>query len=541
MMKTPTYEDIQLEGEIAFRIIKNFTRMEELEYRPESIFDIDTGGWPGDFEGRTILALVLLSRATGRKAAYLDKILFTLKEKLNEKGYLKEILPEGTYNEQQLSGHNWLLRGLLEYYIWTGKEEIADIAKGIVKNLFLPVRGGYKHYPVDPTLRSCDGGAAGHITGEAVNHWYLSTDIGCAFMSMDALSQYYEIFEDPQVAVLLEEMAESFMAIDFVNSHMQTHASLSACRGLIRYYRCTGKEEILRFVIHFFELYKKDGMSENYANYNWFGKPTWTEPCAIVDSYLLGVELFKETKDIVYIEIANQIFYNALGYAQRRNGGFGCDDCVGSEESGGFLSIKDELYEAFWCCSMRGAEGLSTSVVNSMITKGKEIYFVHYFNGEYQLPTIHMRVKTSFPEEGNIQIILKKNIGINQFHFYVPQGVNKESLSLTMEGEPLKYSWEGDFLTTCLTGCGEVLLTFDISLQKRSRLSHNSSAGNATFWHGVLLLGVKTDNIIEVDENCAIYCGNGAYEAGDVLLEPINRSIYKEREILKEEKIQLLF
>ncbi len=541
MMRTPAYEDIQLEGEIAFRIMRNFTRVEELKYRPESIFEEDKGGWPGDFEGRTILALVLLSRVTGRRAAYLDKILIALKENLNNRGYLKEILPEGIYNEQQLSGHNWLLRGLLEYYIWTGKEEIADMAKGIVKNLFLPVRGHYRHYPVDPTLRNCDGGAAGHIAEDAVNRWYLSTDIGCAFISMDALSQYYEIFEDPQVADLLEEMAETFMTIDFIKSHMQTHASLSACRGLIRYYRCTGKKEILRFVIDFFELYQRNGMTENYANYNWFGKPLWTEPCAIVDSYLLAVELFKETKDVSYLETANYIFYNALGFAQRNNGGFGCDACVGSEEAGSFLAIKEELYEAYWCCSMRGAEGLSAAAINSVLTAEKQVYFNHYYNGEYRMSTIHMKVATSFPEEGRIQINLMKNIGTNKFHFFVPLGINKATVSLTLQGVPLEYAWEGGFLTAELTGCGEVILTFDITLQKKSRVSQNPSFGSVTFWHGVLLLGVKTDKIIHIDGNIAVYCSNGVYEVGDVLLEPINRSIYKERETLTEEKLQLLF
>ncbi len=541
MMKTPTYEDIQLEGEIAFRIMKNFTRMEELEYRPDSIFEADKGGWPGDFEGRTILALVLLSRTTGRKAAYLEQNLLALKENLNDRGYLKEILPEGIFNEQQLSGHNWLLRGLLEYYLWTGKEEIAEIARGIVNNLFLPVKGSYIHYPVDPKLRSYDGGAAGHIAGDVINQWYLSTDIGCAFIAMDALSQYYEIFEDPQVADLLEEMAETFMKIDFINSHMQTHASLSACRGLIRYYRCTGKEEILRFIVDFFELYQQKGMTENYANYNWFGRPLWTEPCAIVDSYLLAVELFKETREISYLATANYIFYNALGFAQRRNGGFGCDECAGTEETGGFLSIKEELYEAYWCCSMRGAEGLSAAGINSVLISDKEVYFNHYYNGEYRLPSIHMNVITSFPEEGRIQLNLMKNIGNKKFRFFVPNKVDKASVSLTMKGVPLKYSWEDGFLTADITGCGEVILTFEFILHKKSSISQYSTTENVTFWHGVLLLGVKTDTIVHIDVSSAVYRGNGVYKVGETLLEPINRSIYKEQEIMKKEKYQILF
>jgi hypothetical protein len=190
---------------------------------------------------------------------------------------------------------------------------------------------------------------------------------------------------------------------------------------------------------------------------------------------------------------------------------------------------------------MRGAEGLSGAAINSVFTAGKQVYFNHYYNGEYRLSTIHMKVITSFPEEGRIQINLMKNIGTNKFHFFIPMGINKATVSLTLQGVPLEYAWEGGFLAAELTGCGEIILTFDITLYKKSRVSKNPSVGNVTFWHGILLLGVKTDKIIHIDGDVAVYCGNGVYKVGDARLEPINRSIYKERKTLTEEKLQLLF
>lgn len=105
-------------------------------------------------------------------------------------------------------------------------------------------------------------------------------------------------------------------------------------------------------------------MTANYANYNWFGRPYWTEPCAIVDSYMASMALFRLTQQSEYAVLANRIYYNALLASQRPNGGFGCDLCSGTEQSGRFVQANTDVYEAWWCCSMRGAEGLCSVAAN---------------------------------------------------------------------------------------------------------------------------------------------------------------------------------
>ena len=97
-------------GDLGARCALLMGRLEDRIYRPENIFTAEQNGWPGDWEGRTILALTLLSRATGRTASYLREIIARLPEMLNEKGYLGPVMPDGVVDEQQLSGHSWLLR-----------------------------------------------------------------------------------------------------------------------------------------------------------------------------------------------------------------------------------------------------------------------------------------------------------------------------------------------------------------------------------------------------------------------------------------------
>ncbi len=354
-------------GELKERALLNSARMCSYIYRPVAIYTQDHQGWPGDWEGRTILALVSNWKALGTRPAYLDEIIDGIRSHLNARGYLGRILPNGAFDEQQFSGHNWLIRGLMEYYLKTGSEEAAETVKNIVERLYLPARGYYDDYPVDPARRGKGGSYGGNITGQ-IGAWVTSTDIGCAFMCLDGLAQYYSLFGGEEVKALLDEMIGVFTGIDFVTSHMQTHATLSAVRGILRLYEKTDDRSYLDAAERIFDLYLKEGMTENYANFNWFGRfDTWTEPCAITDSLMAAFSLYRATEDPRYLKLAQRIYYNAFCYAQRSNGGFGTDTTTGPETvflkpSGGGLS------EAFWCCTMRGAEGISSLFENFFLT-----------------------------------------------------------------------------------------------------------------------------------------------------------------------------
>lgn len=379
-------------GELAARLSASASRLAAPCYRPDAIYSADQAGWPGDWEGRTLLALVSLWNATGSKPAYLDPIIEDFPNHLNSLGYIGPERKSGDpFDEQQLSGHNWLVRGLVEYYLRTGDENIRGIILRIVENLYLPLIGHYASYPLDRALRGDDGsgGYAGKVMG-AAGMWKTSSDIGCAFMCLDALSQVYEVFRPAAVRELLEEMIGVFSKIDFVGGNMQTHATLSAVRGILRFAEALGIDNgsgdatgngFLGIARNIYELYVSEGMTQNYANFNWFGRnDTWTEPCAIVDSEMAALTLFRLTKETRYLTLANRIRFNALGYAQRPGGGYGTDKCVGlpasaatSPEPADFayndvLSPSgDGISEAFWCCTMRGSEGLRSISQHSLL------------------------------------------------------------------------------------------------------------------------------------------------------------------------------
>ena len=76
--------------ELVSRVERNARRLEAGKYTPDRVFltDEQSGGWPGDTEGRTVLALVLEEAALGKKARYLDEIVRRIPAHLNERGYM---------------------------------------------------------------------------------------------------------------------------------------------------------------------------------------------------------------------------------------------------------------------------------------------------------------------------------------------------------------------------------------------------------------------------------------------------------------------
>ncbi|MFR1758214.1 MAG: hypothetical protein ACLSX2_00720 [Christensenellaceae bacterium] len=350
-MEALSLDHIRPLGMLGARCALSAARLEGPEYRPDAIFTADQAGWPGDWEGRAILGQCLICRVTGKTPSYLEEILQALGARFNARGYLGPILPEGEFDEQQLSGHSWLLRGLCEAYEQAGNPHLLAMIRRIVEALFLPAQAAYDRYPLDRRDHVVSGAEAGRVAARS-GCWHISTDTGCAFIPLDGVSHAYRLLKDPAIAGLLRAMIGRYLQLDFTALMVQTHATLTGCRGLLRFAMDTGDASLLQEARRIFDLYCREGMTAHYANYNWFGRPQWTEPCAVIDSYMLAMQLYAATGCPDYLETARMIGFNGLFRGQRANGGFGTDSCPGlSGGSAGDLAMS--LYEAPWCGGRR--------------------------------------------------------------------------------------------------------------------------------------------------------------------------------------------
>ncbi len=356
------FADQQPGGLLRQRLEKHFARMEEKKYQPELFFLTEPKNtwqwqWAGDMEGRSLLALVLDAEATGRTPKYLDTILARFPAHLNTKGYFGEIHPAGIAAEEQLSGNSWTLRALCETYLWKQDKATLEQARHLVMELFLPLSDYYyAGYPIRPEDRVHDGDVQGEQ--RKVLNYISSSDILSSFIPIDGMTQFYSLEPSPELKKVIDEAVARFLEVDLQRLKAQTHASLSSMRGVLRWYSLTGDRKLLDAVAQRFSIYENFAMSENYENWNWFRRPEWTEPCAIVDSMLVAMDLWRYTGQAKWLEDAHMIAINAVGATQRANGGFGLDSCPGANGSP-WLNVYAP--EAHWCCTMRGGEGSQLS------------------------------------------------------------------------------------------------------------------------------------------------------------------------------------
>lgn len=522
-LKAIEFNHARYSGDLQERMLLNIQRLSETKYQPEHVFLTDeaSGFWPGDTEGRTLLALVLEAQAAHQQPLYLQQIIDLIPEHLNAQGYMGYIYPD-VIDEQQLSGNGWMLRALCEYYAWKKDEKVLPIIRSIAYNLFVVNKGFYAHYPISTQDRIKDVGEESGSRLNVVGRWKLSSDVGCVFIGMEGLIHAYQYAPSPELKEVIEEMIARFLEMPLLDLKAQTHASLTACRGLIRYAELENKPELIQRVSDVWKLYKAYGMTENYANYNWFKRyDTWTEPCAIVDSYMLAMQMWRHTHSVTYLNDAELIYLNALSHAQRFNGGFGCDNCPGLASKSNSLQITAQ--EAHWCCTMRGGEGLASLARYSIDTdRTGEVSFLQYHSGIFTIAGMNIEVKSEYPLGDVVKCFFRSvDPSIKRLYFHLPY--NTKIKSIQKNGKMFKYTLDKGFirLSNQFKPGDELVLQFDYLITVEKGLNcENTNASQFKVMRGPLLYGVNGSENSQIDQNSLKFIGTGI-QARDVLLTPL--------------------
>jgi len=494
-------------GDLTHRAGQNFTRLQSALYRPPQLFNgQNVRSWPGDFEGRALLAITLMSRATGQEPDYFPAMVAEYKNHLNPQGYFGPALDLHAINEQQLSGHGWTLRGLCEYYEWKREPQTLAQIGAVVRNLALPLRGSYAKYPIDAELRTRaaapanPGAMDGHLSGQH-GDWAVSSDTGCAFIFMDGLAHAWVVLKaagDRDAAALkelIDEAVARFLQVDLVAIKAQTHESLTGMRALLRVYGETGDAKLLRAVEERYGLYRRTAMTAHYANTNWFGRTdSWTEPCAIIDSYMVATQLWQHTGDAAYLEDAHRIWFNGVGRGMRGNGGFGTDTCVGF----GSAWVKVRSYEASFCCTMRGGEGHARAAQYLYFTRPGELTVPFYGDSEATVDLgrgpMRVRQTTEYPYVGRVRIeVVSAARGQREIalRLFAPGWTSGHRL--TLNGRTVHALVEKGFVTARLTPkAGDVVvLEQELRVGASEPVNATGMPGYFAFEAGPLLLGYK--------------------------------------------------
>jgi hypothetical protein len=499
MWHAATLEEVTPGGDLRRHAEQNLRRLHDAEFHFDATIKAATAGEaPGDWVGRALLALTLYARLFRAIPAHLEEFVTRLPEACNARGYIGEIFPAGTADENQIGGHNALLRGLSEYFLWRGDERALRAIQAIVTNLMVPTRPLYADYP-DKTMKSLvQAEAVGLTVRQSTGAWRgLSTDIGTVFFTLDGLTQAYLCDRTPECRALIETMIARYAEIDPVAIGAQTHATLTTLRGILRWWReVDPRPALLAMVRERFRIYRARAQTEHHANYNWFGRPEWTEPCAVVDSLQLAVQLWAATDDTELLEEAQRIFYNAFTPGQRPNGGFGCDVCTGARGERHVAPFA-KIFEAPWCCSMRAAEGFAAAATGAWWHNGSDaLTLPFYFGGTARVHLAEGDVEfaqtTEYPLLGRVALKIARGRSVQPvtLRFFAPAWSPPESFHATCNGRPLAVAGEPRFavVRTPLASGDEIVAEFAVQFGPVSLQNPARQPAETRFAHGPLLL-----------------------------------------------------
>lgn len=477
-------------GEMLERLRRNMGRLESELYDTAHVFHTTDSGdpWPGDTEGRLVLGVILEAQALQQSPKYLDEILRLFPAKLNTRGLFGKERPEGMFDEQLLASHGWVLRALSEYHCWQKDSRCPDWMNRMLDSLALPLRGKIlATYPLNPAQRKHNGGATGHLN-QQINGWKVSSDTGCVFIFLDGLVQAVSLLGRKDLMPVVEELKELMLRTDLADIKAQTHASLTGLRALCRLYEQDRSASLLRAIQDRWLLYRNTATTVNGENYCWFRRPEWTEPCAVVDSFLVAVNLWRYTRDPVYLEDAHHIYFNGLAAEQRANGGFGLNTCTHAAAP----VLRMHTPEATWCCTMRGGEGLARAAQFSLFADDEGVLVAFPRDGEAVVRQgrqfIKLKQTTGYPQEGwvKLEVLETSNHFTGKLKLFSPEWTSDASVKLN--GREIK------------TVTSEGFLVLSEQLKKSDRVDWTfrqplrvmpSSSDSVAIHQGPLLFGVK--------------------------------------------------
>ena len=547
-------ENFKITGMIQDRMILNLSRLDTDRYAPvekTGAFKEASYNWAGDMEGRALLSMVRLEKATGRTSKNLAGIRALWPQRLNPDGYFGKRLDVQAIDEQQLSGHGWVLRALCELYEWKRQPEVLNEIRLIVKNLVLPTKGAHAEYPilVEDRIKG-QGGVSGHAV-QKIGRWVLSTDVGCDMIFMDGVIHAATLLKDPKLDSLCEEIYSRFLDCDLAKIQAQTHASLTGMRGLLRWAAYKKQLVLVAEVEKRFKLYLQEGMTEDYSNWNWFGRPTHTEPCAIVDSFMVAQQLWELTGKPEYLESVHRIVYNGFLLSQVPNGGFGC-----MEVTGGPSGVRDlkthKIGEAWFCCTMRGSEGFAELSERSIYSDEQGIYATGLNSGSLATALkqgeFQAQASGGYPLEGCWILNVEKapEIPIAMRFFFPSWGSNPQ---VVINGAQVKTKIENGFVVIKekLKPKDKLTYSFDQKIYTQPTKNKFTKSGLLSYNYGPLVLGLSSENpmidrlfdpknwVWDQTASC------GRCKEFDGILSPLNELYIKSHRDSKKYRRQILF
>ena len=419
----------------------------------------------GDLSGRYIGALASAARRdpalTEKLAPFVEQVLLHQKND-GHFGDPMGVLETPDDDMARLWGNGRLLIGLLEYYRQSRYAPALEAAERIGDFL------------VD---------AAPRFNAPSLRRFFLDGKFAvgyvCWTQNIEGLAALYRQTSDDRYLQLAEEMAERTER----RPSQHSHGFLSSLRGLVELARVSGQRRYLdqaeqewQSIVDSGNLLVQGAIPEAFLP-----SIERDEGCSQGDWIRLGLDLWRETGNVAYLEHAERTLFNEFSLNQFASGDFGH---IKLRDTG----VGPETTRAWWCCTLHGLRTFPAIEQSVFRFSDATIYYDLPVDGTFDDDGFRITAKSALETDGTITISIEGAADTaTRLAVRLPSWA--KSISVNIENEPQEArAIDGYVRIERVPRPGtDVRLSYDFITRPED---HPKKTGYKAVFHGPWLLGI---------------------------------------------------
>jgi len=179
----------------------------------------------------------------------------------------------------------------------------------------------------------------------------------CYFPGIEGLALLYRATREGRYLEQARRMAEWFGKFDALPTD-HSHGNLCAWRGILELYQLTGERSYLDRALAKWQAAMQEGFVWTLGGVgeHWYVFHGLDEGCSESDWLRFNLELWRDTGETRFLDVAERLLHNQYSANQCPNGGYGGRAFDG--DAAGPVGTHGPVEEWPWCCSFHGPLGL---------------------------------------------------------------------------------------------------------------------------------------------------------------------------------------
>lgn len=361
-------------------------------YTPDFLLEDVQGGtgrrftnFSGDLSGRWIGALASSARSFSDSFPSLPSVVNRVVAEQHTDGYFGAAFHYDQPDDNDLAllwGNGRLLVGLMEYYALARDPAVLASAKRLGDFLL-------RIAPRFNSKQMADAFSADH---------YASSYI-CWTQQTEGLAALYAATRDDRYRDLCAAISKRISRRP--GDHV--HGYLTSLRGTLDLHNVTGDAAYLEQVIAAWQDVARSGdvLITGGVPERWSPKKDRTEGCAECDWLRLNLALYRATDDPIYLNAAQNTYFNEFSMNQFATGDFG----HGKLNANGIPETV--MVRAWWCCTLHGLRTFADLRSSAFRVSGDEVFFDFPIDSRIDSNSFSAQTTSNLRNNGEVRILIR--------------------------------------------------------------------------------------------------------------------------------------